>query len=152
MCISCGVTETSLFRTTFVGSRGVVSWNSWAVHRESRACSIARQDIHAQAQWPMLCDLGAERLWPVVSYWSAAWAGDASARITVPGNDWISNVYRQCVCDIGYDIEPTSSILSSIGEKIGVLMSDRAVLMSDRENSHYPNFQVGKFGLSEFPC
>ena len=140
------------FVSTFVGSTGVVSWSSRAVHRESHVCSIARQDIHAQAQWPMLCDLGAEWLWPVVSCWSAVWAGDASARITVPGNDGISNVYRQCVCDIGYDIQPTSSILSSIGEKIGVLMSDRAILMSDRENSDCPNFHVEKFGLSEFPC
>ena len=152
MCISWGVTETSLIRRTFAGSRCAVSWSSRAVHCDSRVCSFAGQDIHAQAQCPMLCDVGAEWLWPLVSYWSAVWAGDASARITVPGNDGISNVYRQCVCDIGYDIEPTSSILSSIGGNSEVLMCDRAVLMCDRENSDCPNFHVGKFGLSEFPC
>ena len=74
----------------------------------------------------------------------------AAARIAVPGNDGIWHVYRQCLCDVGYDIEPTSSILSSIGQKIGLLMCDRAILMCDRENSDCPNFHVGKFGLSEF--
>jgi hypothetical protein len=31
-------------------------------------------------------------------------------------------------------------------------MCNRAILMCDRENSDCPNFHVGKFGLSEFPC
>ena len=76
----------------------------------------------------------------------------AAARIAVPGNDGIWQVYRQCLCDVGYDIEPTSSILSSIGQKFGLLMCDRAILMCDRENSDCPNSHVGKFGLSEFSC
>ena len=66
------------------------------------------------------------------------------------GGIW--NVYRRCLCDVGYDIEPTSSILSSIGQKIGVLMCNRAILMCDPENSDCPNFHVGKFGLTESPC
>ena len=76
----------------------------------------------------------------------------AAAGAAVPGTEGIWHVYRQCLCDVGYDIEPTSSILSSIGQKIGLLMCDRAILMCDRENSDCPNFHVGKFGLSEFPC
>ena len=66
----------------------------------------------------------------------------AAAGVAVPGNDGIWHVHRQCLCDVGYDIEPTSSILSSIGQKIGLLMCDRAILMCDRKNSDCPNFFV----------
>ena len=49
----------------------------------------------------------------------------APARIAVPGNDEIRAVYRQYLCDVGYNIAPTSSIRSSIGHKIGLLTGNR---------------------------